>query len=101
MKESERLRKKAESTDNDLAALGVYNKVLREERSERWEEKWLNIFNEHFTVSINKNGSYCIETDEGKLDYYPKANKVLIRWKNEWKTAGLRWMIKTYMSDLK
>lgn len=101
MKESERLRKKAQETDNDLSALGVYTKVLRAERNERWEDNWLEIFQKHFTVTINKNGSYCILVEEGKMDYYPRSNRLLLRWENDWKSAGLRWMIKHYLDKVK
>ena len=34
---SNELRKQAESEENDLKAMGLYTKVLREERSERFE----------------------------------------------------------------
>ena len=37
MKKSEELEQKAHTEDNDLKALGIYNKVLREKRLERFE----------------------------------------------------------------
>ena len=37
MKKSEQLRKEAAAEENDLKAMGIYTKVLREERLERFE----------------------------------------------------------------
>ena len=33
------------------------------------------------------------------LDFYPKANKVLIRQENEWIKPALRWMIANVLND--
>lgn len=58
MKESERLRIEAEQTDNDLAALGKYTKVLRVERKEKFEETWLEKLQEQ-TVGAAFHYSVC------------------------------------------
>lgn len=99
MPSSSELRKKAAAEDNDIKAFGILTKVVREERSERWFSKWYDIFREHYTVIERDNGSFSIEVYEGTIDYYPKANKCLVRWKNKWKKPGLRWLIKNYMDE--
>ena len=58
MKESERLRIEAEQTDNDLAALGKYTKILRTKRKEKFEETWLEKLQEQTEVTKRDNGSY-------------------------------------------
>lgn len=101
MKKSEQLRKEAEREDNDLVAIGIYNKVLREERSERFENYIDKLLKVGFDVTeVEKQGKFTIEpTDFGTVDYYPKANKVLIRKDNEWIKGGLRWIIKNLLSN--
>ena len=97
MKESERLRKKAEQTENDLAALGVYGKVLREERKEKFEDVWLEKLRKQTEVIQRVNGSYTFDSEYGLIDYFPKANKLLIRKQGKWKKPGLRFIIKNIL----
>lgn len=100
MSKSEELRKEAESEDNDLKAIGLYTKVLREERSERFEQyiDKLNNLGYHVTEWEDQ-GKFTIEpTEYGIVDYYPKANKVLIRSKNKWIKPGLQWIVKNLLT---
>lgn len=89
------LMKKANNEDNDLKAMGLYTKVMREQRSERFENYKDKIIQAGYNIIEHEaQGKYTIEpTPYGIIDYYPKANKVLIRKDNEWKTAGLRFII--------
>jgi hypothetical protein len=96
MKKSEELRQEANKLDNDLAYLGAMNKVMREERFER-ALPWLDELKKApKVISIDQDASgtkFTINTEKfGIIDYFPKANKVLIRKQNSWKTGGLSWL---------
>lgn len=93
MKESEKLRIQAEQTDNDLVALGKYTRVLRAERKEKFEENWLEKLQEQTKVTKRSNGSYTFNSKYGMIDFYPKANKLLIRKQNKWKKPALKFII--------
>ena len=101
MKKSEQLRKEAEQEENDLVAMGIYNKVLREERLERFENYIDKLLRAGFDVTeIAGQGKFTIKpTDFGTIDYFPKANKVLIRKDNQWIKGGLRWLIKNLLTE--
>lgn len=92
---SNELRKQAESEENDLKAMGLYTKVLREERAERFENYKEKLLQAGYNLTEFKSqGKFTIEpTTFGIIDYYPKSNKVLIRKENKWITGGLRWII--------
>jgi len=89
------LRKQAESEENDLKAMGLYTKVLREEHSERFENYKDKLLNAGYNLTeFEAQGKFTIKpTKFGIVDYYPKSNKVLIRKENKWITSGLRWII--------
>jgi hypothetical protein len=96
MKKSEELRQQLAEEDNDLKAMGLMNKVLRERREEKFEETWLPKIKSNFDCidELSTKGKLIIlSTFYGKLDYYPKANKVLIRNKNKWVKPGLKWLV--------
>lgn len=84
---------RARKEDNDLSSLGFMVKALREKRSEKFVEDWLPLLEMRFPVVFN-NHKYTIQTQEfGILDFFPKANKILIRKDNEWVKPGLKWII--------
>lgn len=96
MKESDRLKEEAKQIDNDLAYMGAMNKVMRQERVERFEP-WLEELKQSTSiisiVSDNAQGKHTITTENyGVVDYFPKANKILIRKENKWVQQGLRWI---------
>jgi len=101
-KRSVQIKKEASTEDNDLAYLGKMNQVLREERFEKFEENYLEklktspgILSINFSDSMVK---YVIETETlGILDYYPKANKLLIRRQNHWIKPALKWIVTTFI----
>lgn len=83
----------AQKEDNDLTSLGLMCKALREKRSEKFLEDWLPVLKEIYPI-VENNSKYTITTqDYGVLDYFPKANKILIRQKNKWIKPGLKWII--------
>ena len=103
MKKSEIYRERAQEADHVLEALGLHTKALREERKERFEETWLpklmrqDVVVTHFALPQNKY-EICYMEDgvQHTIDYYPKANKVLIRSKNKWIKPGLRWIVQKF-----
>lgn len=98
---SNELRKQSESEENDLKAMGLYTKVLREERSERFENYKDKLLKAGYNLTeFEAKGKFTIEpTNFGIVDYYPKSNKVLIRKENKWITGGLRWIIGSLLND--
>jgi TPP-dependent 2-oxoacid decarboxylase len=92
---SSELIKQAESEENDLKSMGLYTKILREERAERFENYKDKLLQAGYNLTeFESQGKFTIEpTKFGIIDYYPKSNKVLIRKENKWITGGLRWII--------
>ena len=95
MKKSEQLISASRQEDNDIKSFALLTKALRESRSEKFIEDWLPILSKRYSIEQRNNGSYSINTQEyGIIDYYPKANKLLIRKDNKWVKPGLKWIIK-------
>lgn len=94
MKKSDKLKLESQQEENDLKALGIGKKVLREERNERFEDKYLEQIKSKYEVYGDANsGKYTIDdTEFGVIDFFPKANKILIRKENKWMTGGLKWI---------
>lgn len=94
MKKSEQIRAQMRAEENDLKALGLGGKVIREQRSENFEENWLPKLREIYDVDYSPTiGSYTFELPRhGIIDFYPKANKLLIRKRNKWIKPGLKWI---------
>lgn len=100
MKESDKLTQQASQEENDSKAFGLYTKALRENRKESFEEKWLNELAKEYRVEIPSEGKYIIRTERlGVLEFYPKANKILIRKENKWIKPGLKWIIKNLLNQ--
>jgi hypothetical protein len=103
MKKSTELRNQAAQADNDLSALGLLNGALRESRSERFLEGALpDLLRNGYDVAYDGNHKYTIDTDSqsvkyGIIDYFPKANKLLIRKSNQWIKPGLAWINKNLL----
>jgi hypothetical protein len=92
---SDELRKQAESEENDIKAMGIYTKVVREERAERFENYRERLLKENYNLTeYEAQGKVTIyPTKFGIVDFYPKSNKILIRKENKWIAGGLRWII--------
>jgi hypothetical protein len=99
MKESDRLKEDAAQEENDFKAMGLLNKSLREGRHERFTESALpQLLRMGYDVADDGNNKYTIDTDSqsekyGVIDYFPKANKLLIRKENRWVKPGLAWIV--------
>lgn len=93
-KKSEELKQQSQQEDNDIKSYGLLTKALRESRSERFVEDWLPVLQTKYVIT-DFGFRYAIETQEhGIIDYFPKANKVLIRKDNHWIKPGLKWIVK-------
>jgi hypothetical protein len=100
MKKSEQLRIDAQSAESDQACLGLHTKALREEREERFVEKYLPLLKEKIgnQVSVDPiNRVYLFDTEKfGRILFYPKANKLFLKKQNKWIKPGLQWLIKNF-----
>lgn len=94
---SEQLKQQAAQEDNDLVAMGIGKKAIREERNERWDAWKDDILKSKLVISHIDSptmGKIMIEIKGvGIVDYFPKANKVLIRKTSIWHKPGLNWLI--------
>lgn len=91
---SEDLELAAQLEYDDFKSFALHCKALREKRSERFIEDWLPILMKRYNIQLRENTSYSINTQKyGIIDYYPKANKLLIRKDNKWIKPGLKWII--------
>jgi len=99
MKKSEQLRKEAQSIESDIAYLGAANKIMREEREERFIERYYSSLEEKLgmaKVDPVQRG-YLWDTEKfGRIIFFPKANKVLLCKQNKWVKPGLQWLIKNF-----
>lgn len=93
MKASEKLKIKSQAEENDIKSFGFFVKSLREKRSEKFEEDWLPLLELRYPLT-ESSYKYTIDTqDFGKIDFFPKANKILIRKEDRWIKPGLKWII--------
>lgn len=95
MKKSEIIKEQLATEENDLKALGIERQLIREKRSERFEDMWLPKMKEKLNVKHDAQmGRYTFEFGGyGVIDFYPRANKLLFRVLNKWKKPALRWLI--------
>lgn len=105
MKKSEELKNAASEEDNNLKALGLMTKSLREGRLERFQEKVLpQLLEKGYDIAYDEqNVRYTIDTAAsgksiGIVDFYPKGNKVCIRKTNKWINIGLTWIIERLLN---
>lgn len=101
---SKRMKLEAQQEDNDLVYLGKARKMYRQERLETFVEFYEKLIVEPLITSITEHtiqGKFEIKTTTkyGIVDYYPKADKILIRYSNTWKTKGLNWIKKFLISE--
>jgi hypothetical protein len=106
MRKSELYRQRAQEADHVLAALGLHTKALKEERKERFEERWLPLLMEKKVLLIKWTHpvfkyeiTYITNGKQETIDFFPKANKVLIRSQNKWIKPGLRWIVKNILKE--
>jgi len=102
MKKSEQLKLDAQEEENDIKSFGIMCKSLREQRFEKFDEVFLTRLKEKYTVENDGSSKFTIYTkDFGILDYFPKANKILIRKENRWKKPGLKWIVNNLLINPK
>ena len=100
MKKSEELHKQANEEDNDFKALSLYTKSLREGRLENFQNTYLQVLLKKGYEVAEDNYKYTIDTNDkfGIIDFFPKANKLLIRKDNKWIKPGTQWIIKNLLT---
>lgn len=68
----------------------------KKEKDEKIIPRWLREIEDSYEVIQFEegNGKYTINTQTfGIVDYFPKANKVLMRKTNDWHEQGLDWIV--------
>jgi len=95
MKESDQLRKEAaeDTSDNDQRDVGYLRKIERALKAEKFEEVYLPKLREKYTITGNYM-KWTIETHDGIIVFYPKANSLYHKKYKIWIKPGLRWIIK-------
>ena len=78
---------------HDLAVLKEHTKALRTKRKENFESRWLGKLKKQTKVTKRSNGSYTFNSKYGIIDFYPKANKLLIRKQSKWVQPALKFII--------
>jgi hypothetical protein len=100
MKQSELFRKLSEEEDNDLKALSLNKKAIRAKNIERIiEGDYINKLEaKGYDVFVDKDKIYIETFSKYKtIDFFPKANRLLIRKDNKWEDNALNWIIKNLL----
>ncbi len=93
----------AADEENDFAAMARYRKEKREER----QVKFVNspVFDQlkdkyimHWDDDATKFTVFTDTEKHGTIDFFPKANRVLIRKENKWINSGLNWITKNLLN---
>lgn len=95
MKKSEELLLASQQEANDLKAMAIYNKAIREKRVEKFEETYLPLLESKMKITYKPSmGAYVIVDHDNKFyTFYPKANKIQ-RWSDaKWFKPGLKWIM--------
>ena len=100
---SQQMKEDVDKEENDLSYMGKMKKVFRQERVERFEDVLPQLLKSVKVIDITHyeaQGKYMITTDTkfGIVDYYPKANKILIRKDNDWILGGMTWLYKNLIN---
>mgnify|MGYP003622279027 CR=1 FL=1 len=99
---SKELKAIADQEDNDLKFLALNRKAFREKRLERFEE-WLPTLKEKcLSVEFKEdNMMYQIEHyKHGKINFFPKANKLYLFRKDKWIKPGLQWIFNNIINQV-
>ncbi len=99
MKQSKKLELQASQEENDIKAFAIHHKALREKRVERsaFYIQKLNAAGYTTTQYLDQGKIMISPTEFGIVDYYPRANKILIRKQNKWLRAGVNWILKNLL----
>lgn len=88
--------------DDDFAAMRRYKEESTNGRISVFNEVYLDkLIAKGYVVTNPSVGKITIVTfsDYGVVDYFPKANKVLIRKYNEWVEGGNGWIRKKLINE--
>lgn len=104
LRKSEILAEIQTEVKNDSLAWELDAKIKREGKVEFFSERWLPKFRAWLQDEIkwdDKKECFTLLLEQDDLpvikDFYPKANRVLIRKQNKWLHNGLQWLIKNVL----
>ena len=78
-----------------MGYLGRMNKEIREKRSKQAEE-WIPTLRENLISMEFNEQSNCYALEDrvhGRINYFPKANKIYLYRRDKWIKPGLKWLI--------
>jgi hypothetical protein len=104
MKHSEKLAIEASEQDSDYTYMKLKSKSMREARLEKFEDGYSELLEKQNCIIIPFNGTKIVidtQSKHGVIDYFPKANKLLIRSKNKWHEQGLKWINSNLINNKK
>lgn len=98
---SEELRKQASEEDNDLKALNILNKALREKRYEKFNQWYPLLKDKCISITFDERQfMFIIEHQKfGLIRFFPKVNKIFQVRKNKWIKPGLRWLVTNIINN--
>lgn len=77
----------------------MYNNGSKNYRAMEFVESWLPLIEEETDVGTPNNYTYEFEVEPfGRVQYFPKANKIHICESNKWNFSGLNWIIKNVLT---
>ena len=86
-----------EYIDSNQKMIWEGGKSKKELRYKDFCDIWLYDFSEICMIKKHTNDSFTFEIEgmagTGKIDFYPKSNKILIRQQNKWINNGLQWLV--------
>lgn len=97
MKKSEELMIQANQAEDNFKYMALYSKSIRQKRLENFEDNYSYRLIEKNCLVKQYDGQKVVintQTEEwGIVDFFPMADKVLIRKENAWRT-GFNWLDK-------
>ena len=100
LKKSEILSKQAEESETVYQVMDLERKALREARLERFEDYIPRLEKQGCIIKPFNGQKTVIDTQTeqyGIIDFFPKANKLLIRKENAWRKPALRFIIENIL----
>ena len=100
MTKSEELKIEAQQEENDLVYMGKMKKAFREQRLEKFEDKFIERLKvKGYEVENVSDGKYLIRTTTkyDNIEYFPKSNRIFIKLHAKqnnkgWYSKGLNWI---------
>ena len=71
-----------------------YMDLFKKERLQHFKNHWLPLITEKYDVAPHTSGYSILDTEFGRVDFYPTGGKLLIRNQGKWVPEGLVWIVK-------